>query len=39
MRIRTYRRSKKKFKSARAAWIDIGKKTGKKASQVEDKAH
>lgn len=37
---KTYSRAKRKFKSARAAWADIAKKTGLRPSQVkrDDKA-
>jgi len=35
----THRRSKARFKSARAAWHDIARATGKRASAVKRRAH
>lgn len=39
MALKTHKRSKSRFKSARAAWMDIGKKTGKSPRSVKKKKH
>lgn len=38
-KLRTFRRSKRLFKSARAAWMDILHRTGIPARRVVGKAH